>query len=97
MAMIVAWQNAVRQSGSSRFPRGFLVVTPGVTIRDRLQVLQPNDPYSYYRERERIPNDMLGELDRAKIVISNYHAFRLRERLELSKGGRSLLQGRSSV
>ena len=37
---------------------------------------------------------MLGELDRAKIVITNYHAFKLRERVELSKGGRSLLQGR---
>lgn len=37
---------------------------------------------------------MLGELDRAKILITNYHAFKLRERLELSKGGRSLLQGR---
>jgi type III restriction enzyme len=37
---------------------------------------------------------MLGDLDRAKIVITNYHSFKLRERMELSKGGRSLLQGR---
>jgi type III restriction enzyme len=37
---------------------------------------------------------MLGDLDRAKIVITNYHSFKLRERIELSKGGRSLLQGR---
>ena len=96
MAMIIAWQtiNAVRQPGSNRFSRGFLVVTPGLTIRDRLQVLQPNDPYSYYGDRELVPNDMLGELGRAVIVITNYHAFRLRERIELSKGGRSLLQGR---
>jgi type III restriction enzyme len=96
MAMIIAWQtiNAVRQSGSNRFTRGFLVVTPGLTIKDRLRVLQPNDPDSYYRDRELVPGDMLGELDRAKIVITNYHAFKLRERLELSKGGRSLLQGR---
>src|ERR1700704_5910239 len=96
MALIIAWQtiNAVRQSGSSRFTRGFLVVTPGLTIRDRLRVLQPNDPDSYYKDRELIPGDMLGDLDRAKIVITNYHAFKLRERVELSKGGRSLLQGR---
>ncbi len=96
MAMIIAWQtiNAVRQPGSSRFTRGFLVVTPGLTIRDRLRVLQPNDPDSYYKDRELVPGDMLGELDRAKIVITNYHAFKLRERVELSKGGRSLLQGR---
>jgi type III restriction enzyme len=96
MAMIIAWQtiNAVRQPGSSRFTRGFLVVTPGLTIRDRLRVLQPNDPDSYYKDRELIPSDMLGDLDRAKIVITNYHGFKLRERIELSKGGRSLLQGR---
>src|SRR5580704_15521066 len=57
MAMVIAWQtiNAVRQSGSSRFSRGFLVVTPGLTIRDRLQVLQPHDPYSYYGDRELVP------------------------------------------
>src|SRR5262249_27971695 len=30
-----------------------------------------------------------------KIVITNFHAFKLRERIELSKGGRSLLQGRT--
>ena len=37
---------------------------------------------------------MLANLDRAKLVITNYHAFKLRERTELSKGGRALLQGR---
>ncbi|QTR52159.1 hypothetical protein J9260_10395 [Thiothrix unzii] len=37
---------------------------------------------------------MLPDLERAKIVITNYHAFKLRERMELSKGGRLLLQGR---
>ena len=96
MAMIIAWQtiNAVRRPGSRRFTRGFLIVTPGLTIRDRLRVLQPNDPDSYYQSRELVPDDMLGDIDRAKIVITNYHAFKRRERLELSKGGRSLLQGR---
>jgi len=96
MAMIIAWQtiNAVRRPASTYFTRGFLVVCPGLTIRDRLRVLQPNDPYAYYAKNELIPNDMLGDLERAKIVITNYHAFKLRDRLELSKGGRALLQGR---
>ena len=96
MAMLIAWQtiNAVRRPQSRRFTRGFLVVTPGITIKDRLRVLQPNDPDSYYQSRELVPNDMRPDLEKAKIVITNYHAFKLRERLELSKGGRSLLQGR---
>ena len=78
---------------STQFTRGFLVVTPGLTIKDRLRVLQPNDPDSYYASRELVPGDMLDDVERAKIVITNYHAFKLRERIELSKGGRSLLQG----
>jgi type III restriction enzyme len=96
MAMLIAWQtiNAVRHPQSKRFARGFLVVAPGLTIKDRLRVLQPNDPDSYYKDRELVPSDLLEDVNRAKIVITNYHAFKLRERIELSKGGRALLQGR---
>jgi type III restriction enzyme len=98
MAMLIAWQtiNAVRRPNSNKFTRGFLILAPGLTIRDRLRVLQPNDPDSYYASRELIPSDMLGDLECAKIVITNYHAFRRRERMELSKGGRALLQGRGA-
>jgi type III restriction enzyme len=96
MALLIAWQtiNAVRREGSKRFTRGFLIVTPGLTIKDRLRVLQPNDPDSYYKSRELVPNDLLRDLERAKIVITNFQALKLRETLELSKGGRALLQGR---
>jgi len=96
MAMLIAWQtiNAVRRPQSQKFTRGFLVVTPGLTIKDRLRVLQPNDPDSYYAGRELAPADMLDDVNRAKIVITNYHGFKLRERIDLSKGSRSLLQGR---
>jgi type III restriction enzyme len=96
MAMLIAWQtiNAVRRPASKHFTRGFLVCAPGLTIKDRLRVLQPNDPDSYYASRDLVPGDMLDDVNRAKIVITNYHAFKLRERIELSAGGRSLLQGR---
>ncbi|HLK69546.1 MAG TPA: DEAD/DEAH box helicase family protein [Bryobacteraceae bacterium] len=96
MAMLIAWQtiNALRRPGSTRFTRGFLIVAPGLTIRDRLRVLQPNDPDSYYASRELVPGDLLPDLNHAKIVITNYHAFKLRERLEVAKGTRDLLQGR---
>ncbi len=96
MAMIIAWQaiNAARRPNSKKFTHGFLLVAPGLTIRDRLRVLQPNDPDSYYTSRELVPNDMIEDLNRAKIVITNYHSFKLRERVELSKGGRMLLEGR---
>jgi type III restriction enzyme len=79
MAMLIAWQtaNAVRHPQSKKFTRGFLVVAPGITIKDRLRVLQPNDPDSYYASRELVPIHMLDDLNRAKIVITNYHALKI--------------------
>jgi type III restriction enzyme len=98
MAMLIAWQtvNAVRTPNSNLYSRAFLVVAPGITIKDRLRVLQPNDPDSYFRGRDLIPMDMLPEIAKAKIVITNFHAFKRRETMEISKTGRSLLQGRDA-
>ncbi len=69
MALLIAWQtiNAVRHPGSKQFTRGFLICTPGLTIKDRLRVLQPHDPDSYYQDRELVPSDLLGDVRRAKI------------------------------
>lgn len=95
MAMLIAWHtvNAKRHPNSKMFSRGFLIVSPGITIRDRLRVLLPNDLDSYYRTRDIVPADMLGDLDHAKIVITNYHAFGLRERLAIAKGTREAIEG----
>ena len=97
MAMLIAWQtlNAVRAPGSDRFAKAFLVVTPGITIKDRLQVLLPEHPDSYYKSREIVPGDMLAELQKASIVITNYHSFQHRETMQLSKVGRAFLKGNS--
>src|SRR5258708_1082877 len=97
MAMLIAGEtiNGVGRAGRKNFTRGFLICAPGLTIKDRLRVLQPNDPDSYYASRELVPGDMLDDVNRAKLVITNFHAFKLRERVELSKGGRQLLQGRT--
>ncbi|MBB3763443.1 BPTD_3080 family restriction endonuclease [Sphingomicrobium lutaoense] len=87
MAMLIAWHtlNAVRHPTSKKFSRGFLVVAPGITIKDRLRVLQPNDPESYYKSREIVPEDMIGDLGKAKIVITNYHAFKKKDEIPLNK------------
>src|SRR5262249_48289489 len=95
MAMLIAWQtvNAVRSPHSNLFSKGFLIVTPGITIRDRLRVLWPNDPENYYATRHLVPHDMLPEMGKAKIVISNYHAFGRRRRLDTNKVGEGILSG----
>ncbi|MDC0066862.1 DEAD/DEAH box helicase family protein [Verrucomicrobia bacterium] len=97
MAMLIAWQtvNAVRTPNSKKYSRSFLIIAPGITIRDRLRVLLPNDMESYYRDREILPRDMLGDIEKAKIVITNYHAFQRREKMDVSKGGRALLKGKT--
>jgi type III restriction enzyme len=72
MAMLIAWQtlNKVASSQDARFAKHFLVVTPGITIRDRLRVLLPEHPDNYYRLRDLVPADLYGSLYQARIVIT---------------------------
>ncbi len=95
MAMLIAWHtiNALRSPSSSLFSKGFLIVAPGITIRDRLQVLRPSDPRNYYATRHLVPPDMQQEMRSAKIVITNYHAFGHRRVLETNKTGEAILSG----
>lgn len=67
------------------FSRAFLIITPGITIRDRLRVLLPSEPDNYYETREIVPPELLPDIRKAEIVITNYHAFQHRETLALPK------------
>ena len=58
---------------------------PGITIRDRLRVLLPSDPENYYRQRDIVPPDRVADLGRARIVITNFHALQLREKVKAPK------------
>ena len=53
MAMLIAWQalNRLADPRAPRFSDTFLIIAPGITIRDRLRVLLPNDPQHYCRQR----------------------------------------------
>jgi len=93
MAMLIAWHalNKIADPKDRRFSDTFLVVTPGITIRDRLRVLFPNDAENYYRLRDLVPTDLIGQLGRAKILITNFHAFKPRKLLEANKLTRQIL------
>ncbi len=97
MAMLIAWQtvNAVRHPPATLFTKGFLVVTPGITIRDRLRCLLPNDPDNYYEHRDLVPKDLLSTVKQAQVVVTNFHAFRRRERDAMPASVKRLLQGRT--
>ncbi|MBV8589866.1 MAG: DEAD/DEAH box helicase family protein [Acetobacteraceae bacterium] len=96
MAMLIAWQalNRARAPGSRTFADVFLVICPGITIRDRLRVLLPSDPNSTYALHEIVPPDMRDHLNRARIVITNFDAFGRRKTMEAPKLAKSVLGGR---
>lgn len=98
MAMLVAWQtiNKVMAPNDARFAKRFLVVTPGITIRDRLGVLRPERDDNYYRLRDLVPPDLWEALLQAQIEVVNYHVFLPRDAKEIqgvSANTRKLLRG----
>ncbi|MFC5500675.1 BPTD_3080 family restriction endonuclease [Lysinimonas soli] len=102
MSMLIAWQtlNKVASPQDSRFVKRFLIVTPGITIKDRLRVLQPTEPrdINYYDVRGVVPQDLRVQLNQAEIHIVNYHQFQPRTTAQgkgISANTRKLLlQGR---
>jgi type III restriction enzyme len=93
MAMLIAWHTLNKHANpqDARFSDTFLIVTPGITIRDRLRVLLPNDPENYYRQRDIVPAQLQDQLGQAKILITNFHTFQLREKVATGKITKSIL------
>lgn len=100
MSMLIAWHtlNKIANPQNRLFSDAFLVVAPGITVRDRLRVLQPNDAENYYKKLDLVPPDLMSELGKAKIVIANYHAFKPRETGNAGKLTKDILtQGKVSA
>jgi type III restriction enzyme len=79
MAMLIAWSilNKVADRTDKRFSDTVLVVCPNVTIREQLaRALDPNrGEESLYRARDLVPPDLMDELRRARVIVTNWHAF----------------------
>ena len=85
--MVYHYFNRQEYRQDTRFADYFLVVAPGITIKDRLNVLfvdrkanGKNERSDYYAIRDIIPNNLepnLANLN-AKLVITNYHSFEAR-------------------
>jgi type III restriction enzyme len=84
MAALIAYHyfNRSEYHNDVRFADNFLIVAPGITIRDRLAVLRVDtrggmDATDYYNARYLVPQSWrkdLAELNK-RLVITNYHAF----------------------
>ena len=77
MAMLITWAfcNRGKVPSDERFPAAALVVCPNLTIKDRLQVLRPEDSDNYYDEFDLIPTKHRPLLYSGKVLITNWHQF----------------------
>ena len=77
MAMLIAWQiiNKMTYRQDTRFSKDILVVSPGLTVRNRLQVLNPSasEENNYYVEFDLIPSGMFDKLRGGRVKIINWH------------------------
>ena len=76
MAMLIAWHtlNKVAYPQDTRFAKNVLVIAPGLTVRNRLAVLEPSHPENYYEAFRVVPSHMLDRLRQGKVIIRNWHA-----------------------
>lgn len=86
MACLILYHYLNRREyrNDTRYCDYFLVVAPGITIRDRLKVLfpdashdRPQEASDYYRQRYLLPpayRVALGELA-SRLIVTNYHEF----------------------
>jgi type III restriction enzyme len=77
MSMLIAWAfcNRGQNPNSTEFPNAVLVVCPNLTVKERLQVLRPEDPNNYYAEFEIVPLKYRPLMQKGKVLVTNWHAF----------------------
>lgn len=77
MAMIITWQvlNAVTYPKRNKdFARAVFIVAPGITVKERLQVLYPGNPANCYDEFGLCPSEATRQkLNQAEVLVENWH------------------------
>ena len=78
MAMIITWQvlNALAYPKRNKdFSKAIFIVAPGLTVKERLQVLLPGHPENYYDQFSMCPNESLRQkLNQVELLIENWHS-----------------------
>ena len=96
MAMLIAWQtlNAVgtRRTRNLRHGQRFAVLAPGLTVRERLEVLHPSHPQNIYDEMGLVPTALRSRLNQAQVKVVNFQAFVRRDNLGATGAARKLLR-----
>jgi type III restriction enzyme len=76
MAMVIAWHilNKVANPQDARFSKNVLVIAPGLTVKQRLAVLEPAAEGNYYEVFSIVPPAFLDKLRQGKVLVRNWHA-----------------------
>jgi type III restriction enzyme len=76
MAMVIAWHilNKVANPQDARFSKNVLVIAPGLTVKQRLAVLEPAAEGNYYEAFSIVPPAFLDKLRQGKVLVRNWHA-----------------------
>lgn len=90
MAMLIAWQilNKVTYPQDPRFSKAIFIVAPGLTVKNRLQVLIPSTENNYYEIFNIIPFSLFDKLRQGKVLVRNWHVlnWETEEQIEKKKG-----------
>ncbi len=90
MSMLIAWQvlNKVANARDKRFSKNVFVIAPGLTVRNRLCVLNPYDKGNFYEAFNVVPSSLMETLRQGRIRITNWHALAWdsEERIAKKKG-----------
>ena len=89
MAMLIAWAfcNRGENPQSKEFPDAVLVCCPNLTVKERLQVLRPENAGNYYADFDLVPVKYRPHLQRGKVLVENWHRFN--EESEHKEGDRT--------
>jgi type III restriction enzyme len=75
ITMIAAWNilNKVNDSKDNRFSKNILAVAPGLTVKNRLKVIDPNEKDNYFEAFNIVPVNLMDKLRQGNVKVINWH------------------------
>lgn len=90
MAMLIAWQvlNKATYPQDKRYSKNILIIAPGLTVKNRLEVLIPGSKGNYYQEFGIVPPGLETKLRQGqscRVLVRNWHMLDWESEEQISK------------
>ena len=86
MAMLIVWHTLLYLRGGKKHrekhAKTFIIITPGITVRERLQELDPSKRGNIFDAVNLVPARYREDINQACVRVINFQAFRQRDPLE---------------